>query len=74
MLVTELKKALKQRINQSDWLDNATRTRAVDKVNHINDFLAYPDFVKNDTFLDQIYASVSNSLWLMRPTRLSMQP
>ena len=59
LVLNQLKIALKQRISESDWLDQETRERATGKVNSIIDLLGYPDFITNDTLLDKFYASVS---------------
>lgn len=58
-MVAELKKVLKQRISESEWLDLLTKKAAIDKVDNINVFLGYPDYITSDSFLDNFYVKVS---------------
>ena len=57
-ILVELERALNQRISGRDWLDDATKQRALNKLNFVNEFLAYPDMVLNNTFLNGYYSTV----------------
>ena len=48
-----------ERIRGRDWLDDATRERALNKLNLAKSFIAYPDEIFNNSFLDSLYSSVS---------------
>ena len=58
IILGELETALRQRINSRTWLDDTTKARAVNKLNSINELLAYPDYVFNNSFLNEYYSTV----------------
>ena len=59
VVTTELKAALMQRIGGKSWLDAATKKRALIKANAIIEQLVYPKKIANNTFLNNLYSSVS---------------
>ena len=50
--------ALEQVISEKEWLDETTKQHALDKAEKINEFLAYPSEIKNNTFLNTYYSGV----------------
>jgi predicted metalloendopeptidase len=61
VVLKELKLALMERISMKDWLDNSTKQHALNKAKTINDFVAYPMQIFNNSFLNDFYAEVSKS-------------
>ena len=59
MIVKRLRTALKERISEKEWLDDATKQRALIKLDKIIAFLVYPDFIYNDDELNELYSGVS---------------
>lgn len=55
---TAIEKVFIDRIMENDWLDATTKQRCIDKVNAIIRLIGYPDFIKNDTELDNYYADL----------------
>jgi predicted metalloendopeptidase len=51
--------AFNARIQAKDWLDDTTKKRCEDKVNAITRQIAYPDFINDDKYLNNLYSSVS---------------
>ncbi|XP_065648256.1 endothelin-converting enzyme homolog isoform X2 [Hydra vulgaris] len=43
------------------WMDNSTKAKAFEKVNSIQYNIGYPDYVKNDTYLNILYDKVKVS-------------
>ena len=50
--------SFKSRMSQVTWMDEATRTVALDKANSIAHKIGYPDFVVQPALLDQYYQQV----------------
>jgi len=50
---------MEERIIGLDWLDGATKQRALKKLASTTSFLAYPTEINDDDFLESIYANVS---------------
>ena len=61
-LVINLRDAFKSFLPSHDWLDDETRNAATEKVDKIRINTGFPNFVKNNTKLDQFYPFVSISL------------
>ena len=62
-MITEVKDAFKVRLEEKDWLDNVTKERCVEKVDAITQMVAYPDQIDNDTYLNDMYAEVSEKYY-----------
>lgn len=58
MILHELETALRERINNRDWLDEDTRQRALSKLDSIEELVAYPEAILDNTFLDAFYSRV----------------
>ena len=44
---------------QIDWMDQATRNKAEEKLKFISPMIGYPDWILNATKLDEAYENVS---------------
>jgi len=44
---------------QVDWMDQATRNKAEDKLKFISPMIGYPDWILNVAKLDEYYENVS---------------
>ena len=60
-MIENIKTAFKQRLDESDWLDDTTKERSKEKVDAITKMVAYPDQVFNDTYLNEFYSAVSST-------------
>ena len=58
-IAEEIREAMIERITSIDWLDDATRQRALNKVRLIVSFQVVPKEIFNDNFLDSLYSNVS---------------
>lgn len=58
-VIENVKAAFKQRLDESDWLDDETKGKSKEKVDAITKMVAYPDQVFNDTYLNEFYSAVS---------------
>ena len=58
-MIRLLKKSFTSLVEESDWMDLETRVAALDKAENIRDFIAYPDWIHNNTKIDEIYKGVS---------------
>jgi len=56
-----LMKSFKNRMAHVTWMDEATRSTALDKADAIVHKIGYPDFVANPTMLDQYYQQVRST-------------
>ena len=63
-MISHLKSAFKSMVNDSTWMDSETKKIAIDKVNAIREFLAYPDWIKNQTALESYYSGVFNLIYI----------
>ncbi|XP_077998667.1 endothelin-converting enzyme homolog [Glandiceps talaboti] len=54
-MILKLKDALRYRFNAVEWMDARTKEMARQKLDAIGDFIGYPDYILNDTLLDQKY-------------------
>jgi membrane metallo-endopeptidase-like protein 1 len=46
-------------LNETDWLDQESRRLALDKANNLDIKVGYPEFLFNDTHLNEIYEKVN---------------
>ena len=53
---------MEERINGLDWLSDATKKRALNKLSFTKSFLAYPVKINDNNYLDSLYANVSTGL------------
>ena len=62
MLVEEVRKAMEERMNGLDWLSDATKERALNKLSYTKSLLAYPVQINDNNYLDSLYANVSSGI------------
>ena len=58
-MIDAVKTAFKERLDKNDWIDDTTRQASKDKVDAITKMVAYPDEISNTTYLNDLYAEVS---------------
>ena len=58
VILDELEAGLRERMNTRTWLDDATRERAIEKLEAIHELLAIPTQILNDTYLNNYYSTV----------------
>ena len=60
-MIESVKRAFIERLdNVNMWLDEETKAASKEKVNAITKMVAFPDQLYNDTYLNELYADVSN--------------
>lgn len=57
-MVTNLRKAFKQLVNESEWMDAETQVKAAEKADKMLQLLGYPEWVKDKEGIDKYYAGV----------------
>ena len=57
-MIANLKQAFKCLVYESDWMDCVTKSIAYEKVDAMVEFIAYPDWIKNKTALEDYYDGV----------------
>lgn len=58
-MIENLRLAMKELIRSSEWMDNGTILKAVEKADQIVKKIGYPAEIKNETFLNERYRHVS---------------
>ncbi|KAH3827140.1 hypothetical protein DPMN_129069, partial [Dreissena polymorpha] len=54
-MIEEVKQAFKNNLPSLDWMDDDTRTAAIDKANAVIDMIGFPEYILNTTRLNQEY-------------------
>jgi len=49
-MVEDVEQAMRTRLNTLDWMDGVTRSRALDKLSLIANYIGYPDHLRNISF------------------------
>lgn len=62
-MIGDLTEAFIGILKESDWLDEQTRSKAIDKVDNMITLLGYPDFIENPKLLDRYYENVRICTW-----------
>ena len=57
-MVYNIKAAFKELLEGSTWMDDKTKLLAIEKVDAMSEFIAYPGWLKNSTALEYYYAEV----------------
>lgn len=65
-MVGDLKTALLEQLPRIAWMDDATKSRAREKVNSIVDRLAYPEELLDDVKMNALFEKVSFHLLYSR--------
>lgn len=58
-MVRNITNAFRRNLVNVEWMDVSTKAKAFEKVDSIRDNIGYPDYVKNESYLDQLYRRVS---------------
>ena len=61
MIINELEGAMRERITSREWLDDATRQRALSKLGSVRELVAYPDEIFNNSYLNDAFSTVSHN-------------
>lgn len=57
-MISHLKDAFNELVKKSQWMDEETKTRALEKAASMKEFVAYPDWIRNKTELTKFYYGV----------------
>nr|KAG5687186.1 hypothetical protein BaRGS_012240 [Batillaria attramentaria] len=57
-MAANLLEAFKEIVRESDWMSNTTKQAALEKADSMKYKIGYPDFIMNDTWLDERYKNV----------------
>ncbi len=58
-MINKIIDEFKEILNESDWMDKESKLKALEKASNIDIKIGYPDFIKNDTYLNELYKEVS---------------
>ena len=58
-MISHIKHAFKDRVNESVWLDNTTKQRCIEKVDAVTQRVAYPDLIYHDSYINHLYENYS---------------
>lgn len=56
-MIPEVKKAFKERVNDSTWLEDPTKVKCDEKVEAITQRVAYPELIFHDSYVNGLYAN-----------------
>ena len=57
-MISNLKRAFKSLVDDTTWMDKATKLIAKDKVDAMIDFVGYPDWISNKTAIEEYFEGV----------------
>lgn len=60
-MVTELGRAFKGMLKETEWMDEITKKKALNKIEEMISLVGYPDFIRSNKELDNYYKLVSSS-------------
>ncbi|KAJ8668518.1 hypothetical protein QAD02_010181 [Eretmocerus hayati] len=60
-MVTDIRREFRKIMEKVDWMDERTRRAALEKVDAMSSFIAYPDELLDDSKLEQFYAALELS-------------
>lgn len=58
-LTQHFKKQLVRQLEKVEWMDEETRRRAIIKAEHINYKSGFPDYIFNETYMNENWGMVS---------------
>jgi len=58
-MIQDIQNAFDSLVDESDWMDDETKTLAREKAAAMKQFLAYPDWIRNRTALEMAYFGVT---------------
>ncbi|XP_078614974.1 endothelin-converting enzyme homolog [Branchiostoma floridae x Branchiostoma japonicum] len=57
-IAVDIRKAFVFNLEKIDWMDEQTKASAVEKSNHMVEKIGYPDYILNDTLLDEKFTEL----------------
>ena len=72
-ILEKVRKAFSDNMPQVDWMDQATRNKAEEKLKFISPMIGYPDWILNVTKLDEAYENVAIQQDQLFKTYLSLR-
>uniref|UniRef100_A0AC34FHN9 Uncharacterized protein n=1 Tax=Panagrolaimus sp. ES5 TaxID=591445 RepID=A0AC34FHN9_9BILA len=60
-MIEDLQAAFREILLETDWMEDETRKYALEKANDMQSLIGYPDFILNDTALDEYYDNLTLS-------------
>ncbi|KAE9555968.1 hypothetical protein FO519_000824 [Halicephalobus sp. NKZ332] len=58
-MIENLKTSFKETLAENDWMEESTRKYAQEKASEMSSLIGFPDFVLNDTALDEYYENLT---------------
>lgn len=58
-MIEYIRKEFIQILRETDWMDEESRSQALAKADNIDSKVGFPEFIYNDTHLNEIYELVS---------------
>lgn len=59
-MIHEIRHAFNDLLEENEWMDTETRLVAEDKANSMNERIGYPEYITNQTRLEEEYQNVSS--------------
>ena len=60
-MIHDIREAFNELLEENDWMDTETRKVAEDKANSMTERIGYPEYITNDTRLEEEYKNVIQS-------------
>jgi predicted metalloendopeptidase len=61
VMISDLKTSFKSLVDDAIWMDDAAKVVAREKADYIAEFIAYPDWIKNKTAVEEYYTGLTSS-------------
>ena len=59
-MINNIQKEFKIMLKEYEWMDNISRKAAIEKVDTLDLKVGYPDFIFNNTYIEEMYKEVSS--------------
>ena len=59
-MIHDIREAFNELLEENEWMDTETRHVAEDKANSMTERIGYPEYITNDTRLQEEYQNVCN--------------
>jgi len=60
-MIQLLKSSFVSLVRESDWMDEVTKKKALEKADAMREFIAYPPWLRNHTKLNELYEGVNET-------------
>ena len=64
-MIHDIREAFNELLEENDWMDTETRKVAEDKANSMTERIGYPEYITNDTRLEEEYKNVIQNFRVM---------